>query len=564
MESLLFYTLKSGGVLFLFYLCYQLLLKKETLFKHNRIFLLTGLIVSVILPLIYLSKTVLLELSAQEQIGNGILAIENVNNSFLSWTALLSFVYFLGVILFLYRLALEVFKLHGIIKNGVSDNKRDFLFIKSDDKISPFSFFKWIVYNPSLHSQKELDAILEHEKIHSKQKHSLDIVFMELFLCLQWFNPVAWLYRKSLKENLEFLADANVQKADITKKEYQYILLKQAVGHQNLSIVNPFFNSLIKKRIVMINQNPSSKSKALKSLIVIPFLALFLLSFNVKTRYQFDKTPQNNQIGEIIELIIDKETTDEQLLKMKTDLKKNAIDFSYTTVRNEKGQIKSLSIAVTGGSKDSGEFSSRHSSESDNDTIDPTFIVIDKDNNSVSIGNGSKVILEEQNNSKVWMHKSGDDSDKKEIIIQKINGKEKIIINGKEATKEEMEEMDIDIEENSFIFIHNDDDEHTDKKTVIRETKPGATKHVYIHSDSNSDHDIEIVEKEGSGFFFLNTSSGEKPLLFIDGKKSTAKDVEELDKSIIKSVNVSKGSDAIKKYGEKAENGAVEIITKQN
>ena len=487
-----------------------------------------------------------------------------MNNAFISWTVLLSFVYFLGVILFLYRLALEVFKLHGIIKNGISDNKRDFLFIKSDDKISPFSFFKWIVYNPSLYSQRELDAILEHEKIHSKQKHSLDIVFMELFLCLQWFNPVAWLYRKSLKENLEFLADAHVQKADITKKEYQYILLKQAVGHQNLSIVNPFFNSLIKKRIVMINQNPSSKSKALKSLIILPFLALFLLSFNVKTRYQLNSAQHSTEAGELIELVIDKETTDEQLLKMKTDLKKNAIDFSYTTVRNNKGEITSLSIEVIGGSKNSGEFSSRHSSESDNDTINPTYIIIDTENNNVSIGNGSKIILHEQNPSNVWIHKSGDDSENKEIIIQKINGKDKVIINGKEASKEELEKMDIDVEENSFIFIENDDEEDTDKKIVIKSTKPGANKHVYIHSDTDSDHDIEILEKEGSGFFFLNTSSGEKPLFYIDGKKSTSKDVEELDKSSIRSVDVSKGSDAVKKYGKKAEHGVVEITTKQN
>ncbi len=102
------------------------------------------------------------------------------------------------------------------------------------------------------------------------------------------------------------------------------------------------------------------------------------------------------------------------------------------------------------------------------------------------------------------------------------------------------------------------------KNVIIKKVKPGSKKHVYIHSDSDADHDIEIIEKEGSGFFFLNTSSDEKPLFFIDGKESTEKDVEELDKSKIKSVDVSKGSDAIKKYGEKAKNGVVEITTKTN
>ncbi len=458
MESYIVYLLKSGGVLFLFYLCYQLLLKKETLFKENRIFLLTGLVVSVFLPLVVFTKTVFLELSAQEKIGNGAFAITASNNSFLEWSVLLSFAYFLGVILFLYRLALEVYQLYGIIKKGKTEEGKNFNFIESNEKISPFSFFKWIVYNPSLHSTNELNAILEHEKTHSSQKHSVDIVLMELLLCFQWFNPFAWLYRKSMKENLEFLADANAQKENINRKEYQYILLKQAVGQQNLSIVNPFFNSLIKKRIVMINQNPSPKSKALKSLIILPFLALFLLSFNVKTHYQFNTSEHSTKAGELIELIIDKETTDEQLMKMKTDLKKNAIDFSYTTVRNDKGEITSLSIEVVGGSKNSGEFSSRHSSESDNDTINPTYILIDTENNRVSIGNGSKVILHDQNPSKVWIHRSNNDSENKEIIIQKINGKEKVTINGKEVSAEELEEMNIDVEEDSFILIQNDDD----------------------------------------------------------------------------------------------------------
>ena len=136
---------------------------------------------------------------------------------------------------------------------------------------------------------------------------------MEIFLALQWFNPFAWYYRIAIKQNLEFLADTDNTEIKLNKKDYQYILLKQAVGQQNLSIINPFFNSLIKKRIVMINQQKSKKVNAIKSLFILPMLALFLISFNTKEVYT---TNEKNISDNTIEILIDKNTTDDQLVKI--------------------------------------------------------------------------------------------------------------------------------------------------------------------------------------------------------------------------------------------------------
>lgn len=527
----------------------------------NRIFLLSGLLISTILPLVYITKTITLKISTQDTSAGEVINTLEAHSTFFSWASFLLLMYTLGVALFVYRLIIEGRQLRGIIKKGHAENYKEYTYIVSDKSISPFSFFKWIVYNPALHADNDLEAILEHEKIHSNQRHSLDIILMELCLALQWFNPFAWLYRKSLKENLEFLADANVSRTNMDKKEYQYILLKQAVGQQNLSIVNPFFNSLIKKRIVMINQNPSNKLKAVKGLFILPFLALFLLSFNVKTNYVFENAQNVSSPDHLIELVIDKTTTDEQLMKIKNDLKKDNIDFSYTTVRNSEGEISSLSIEVSGGNKSTGEFSSRHNSLSDNDTISPTYISIDTESNSVSIGNGKGMRLHKNDDANVWIHKSGSDEEKKEIIIKNVNGTKHIVIDGKEASEEELEEMDIDVDDNSFILIEKDEDQDSENNIVIRNVNPNSQKHIIIRSDSDEAHDVEIIEKEENGFFFIDSDGDKEPLLFIDGKKSNRKEVKKLDPSAIKSINVIKGTEATKKYGKKAKDGVIEITT---
>lgn len=558
MEILLIYLLKSGALLCLFYVTLHFLLKKETIFTFNRYFLLAGLLASMILPLITFTRTITFNLNPRElsndpmTLGNGIGATTNL------WPLFLLTIYILGVLLFSLRLTKEFHQLKLIIKKGKLQHQAGFTHVHSNKKITPFSFLSYIVYNPEIHTARELDAILEHEKIHSRQKHTLDILLMELCLIIQWFNPAAWLYRKSLKENLEFLADTSIKESSFDKKEYQYILLKQAIGPQQLSIVNPFFNSLIKKRIVMINQHPSNKLRALKSLFILPLLALFLLSFNVKTKYVIKNESIGQTTEETIELIIDKTTTDDELLKIKNDLKKDNIDFSYTTVRNNDGEISSLSIHVAGGGN-GGNFNSNYNSQSDNETISPTYIIIDTEKNNISIGNAKNHVLHSNDHANVWVQKSNGDEEQKEIIIKNINGKKLITINGEEVTEKQLEELDIDTDENSFILIDTDDEKNSNKNIVIQKVSPGAKKHVIIKSDSDEDHDIKIIEKSSNGFFFLDADSEEEPLLIIDGKKSTMKAVKKLDPKDIKSINVLKGSAALKKYGKDATHGVVEI-----
>ena len=552
MESFLIYLLKSGGVLILFYGVYQLLLKKETFFFFNRIFLFTGIIISTILPLIHVTKTVILKLASQHSVTN--IATTTVNQSWhLNYAyACITFIYTFGAMLFFYRLFKEIKHLRKLIISGTKNANKNNLYITTDKNISPFSFFRWIVYNPNLHSKKELDIILDHEKVHATQYHSIDIIVMELFLALQWFNPIAWLYRKSIKENLEFLADANTCKSHINKKEYQYILLKQVIGQGNISIVNPFFNSLIKKRIVMINQHPSKKSRALKSLIILPFLALFLLSFNIKNDYKFENLTTNNSTEKSIEIVITKTTTDQELIKIKNDLAKEKIDVSYTTVRNKNGEISALSLDISGGKNSANEFSNSFSSNLDTDTISPTYVVINPENHTVFIGN-KEYEVEEMTETEEHSSITYKSPDNKEPLF---------FIDGKESNTKDVNDLDPNKIASMNVLKGNNATKKYGEKAKNGVMEITTKKDI----DSNKEeHDIEIIEIRENDSAFVNSISinGQEPLYFIDGKKSSSKKANQLNPNNIASMNVLKGDYAIKIYGKKAKNGVVEITTKK-
>ena len=561
MEAFSYYLFKFGGLLILFYGCYQLFLRKETLFHFNRWLLLSGLVLSVILPILSITKIVKVPMVAMPS-GTQSISPILVAASSSSTVLLYSFIglYLIGVCFLFIRLSRQGIFVKRIIKNGQRLKCSKFIYIQCEGKIQPFSFFNYIVYNPNNHSESELKIIMAHEEVHAVQYHSLDVILIELVCILQWFNPVIWLYKVAIKQNLEFLADMDNQEIKIDKKQYQYTLLQQAVGNHQLSIVNPFFNSLIKKRIVMINQNQSHKSKSLKSLILLPLLIFFMVSFNVKTNYTFSNNELLANAANTIELVIDKNTTDEQLLKIKADLAKEKFDFSYIVVRNDEREIKTISLEISGGSKTSGEVSSRYNSASDNDTIDPTYIFIDTENNSISMGNGQVIKTPAMDQSTVWIHKEEGESSEK-VIIENSNGHKEIIINGKKLTEEELEEMDIETEDGTYILIEKEDN-NSDKQVNIRKMKSGAKKQVFISTAPSKEHDIQIIEEEGNGYFFMYTDGDKEPLYYIDGKKSDAKSLKELNPSEIKSVNVLKGDAAANKYGKKAKHGAVEITTK--
>jgi hypothetical protein len=151
----------------------------------------------------------------------------------------------------------------------------------SENLHGAFSFGNSIYINPGAHTEDELKRILHHEIVHVKQKHTIDLVISELICVVNWFNPFAWLLRKSIKENLEFIADQNVLSAGADRSQYQYLLLK-VTALPNYQILSHFNISDLKNRIAMMNKLKSAKLHLSRFLFAVPLFAIILVAFRTE------------------------------------------------------------------------------------------------------------------------------------------------------------------------------------------------------------------------------------------------------------------------------------------
>jgi len=240
------------------------------------------------------------------------------------------------------------------------------------------------VYNSSLYSPSELESILEHEKVHSDQNHTIDVLISRIFCVLFWFNPIIWLYKKAILQNLEFIADSEASKKIADKKAYQYTLLKITTHENCVAITNHFYQSLIKKRIVMLNKNQSKKRNYWKYYAVIPALVAFVLLFQIKTIAQERENKvaaaKQADIESVNIYTIDKNSTDAEINEKVALLKKNhEISATISEVkRNSKNEITSIMIELIG-KKDARTVKK----EVSNTGIDKISIIIKKTRNGI-------------------------------------------------------------------------------------------------------------------------------------------------------------------------------------
>ena len=362
MQEIILYLLKSSGLLVLFFCMYYFLLQKETFFTYNRWFLLFGLLTSAILPLLYFKKTIWV---APIKLNTNYSSNLNLNynntkeiiqqSSTIDWLQLGFYVYILIAIILFFKIIYNLFSVIKIIRNKKIIEVKNFKIINTNQNIEPFSFFNYIVLNSSFYTLAELQNIVLHEKIHSKQKHSIDVLITHLFAVVFWFNPILYWYKKAVYQNLEYIADSEAIAQIEDKKSYQLTLLKVISNQNCLPISNHFYQSLIKKRIVMLNKNQSHKRNSLKYAILLPALIGFVLLFQIKVIAQekqlksqkdkVDKTAVAVLVGE--NYMIFKKTSDKELKEDAALLKKeNNIDCTYGTIlRNEENEIIAIEVS---------------------------------------------------------------------------------------------------------------------------------------------------------------------------------------------------------------------------
>lgn len=193
----------------------------------------------------------------------------------------LFYCYLLGVVIFggnfLLQLAVLLYQSYSrpVIRDG------RFRIVETSGDRAPCSFGNTIFINPGKYDWETYNQILIHEKIHVSGRHTLDILLAEMALVIQWFNPFVWLYRREVENNLEFLTDADVLlDATIERSAYQLSLLRVSAPHLSFSLTNNYNQSLLKRRIVMMNSQRSSLHTVWKYFFLIPLLTGLMCALN--------------------------------------------------------------------------------------------------------------------------------------------------------------------------------------------------------------------------------------------------------------------------------------------
>jgi TonB-dependent SusC/RagA subfamily outer membrane receptor len=360
--------------------------------------------------------------------------------------------------------------------------------------------------------------------VHAKELHSVDIILIQIACVVFWLNPFIWLYKREIQQNLEFIADEKAQEFSDCKKSYQLVLLKSSLPEHKFLITNNFYNSQIKKRIIMLHKSRSQKLSRWKYALILPVLALFLMSFNTKKVFIEIKNPSDNlkqlihtktEAGlnefynsitnktestipeknpktdspnrtnknlaqakikkvakkiniakETLITVITKYSTDSELDIIKKNLKIEGLNVKFKNIkRNKSGEITSIKIDARS------DASNAHYNMSSDEAITSIKIVFDKENNGVSIGN-----FETAHSHDIY---TNDTESKYHKIHNSGNG--------------------------SYVYVHSDydhDDKHYDDDNLIistninnRKTKVINTNNgkVYVTSDSNDNEVIELI-----------------------------------------------------------------------
>ncbi|MFY7669577.1 M56 family metallopeptidase [Tenacibaculum sp. MEBiC06402] len=263
----------------LFLAVYDIFLSRETFFSKNRFYLILSAIVSFILPLIKLP--VIKDAVPQEYtilLPEVVLSPQSIIEK-QEWYQSIDYLHVLfwfgvvtGILFFLVKLY-SIIKL--LLKNNVQ-KKEGYKLIILSNSTKAFSFFNFIFIGENIPKERK-DKIIQHELVHARQKHTLDLLFFELLKICMWFNPILWVFQKRITTIHEFLSDEIASKSSETKT-YINSLLEQVFQVEKISFVNQFYkNSLLKKRIIMMTKKRSKKNKQLKYLLLVPVLLSMLL-----------------------------------------------------------------------------------------------------------------------------------------------------------------------------------------------------------------------------------------------------------------------------------------------
>ncbi|GAB3925622.1 M56 family metallopeptidase [Mucilaginibacter myungsuensis] len=598
MPALFIYLIKVNVALLIFCAGYYAVLRHLTFYNLNRVYLITAIIFSTLYPLLdvaaFLNRHEELAKPVQVVVINWQQPVKEITKTFLGrdvWFWMLA-AFWAGVTLFGVRLGMQLLSLYRLHKRSQPLQIQQYMIRVIDGDINPFSFWQNIYINPKNHPERELGAILEHEQIHVKEWHTLDILLGELSAIFYWFNPGVWLMKRAIRENIEFITDQKILMKGVDRKDYQYSLLNVNMGAENSAIVNNFNMSTIKKRIMMMNAKRSSKVNITRYLFLVPAVVVLLLIFSV-SKAEVKKVAKNSEkIMQAITIKLkDMVTIDEPV---KTETKQ---------ATKKKRQVQTLEVALS----DSMEVSPMRK------FFHIDFVTkVDTDRRpSVNITRLYRGISLDSNNKITKMRVNGQEVP--EVFIDGVKSEmarlaeiipdhitDVKVFSGEMATKGQVHVITNRLPGVSVSPLYRGDSLiHKTKVQGIQIQTSGSTGRLRGYPVP-ADGSGKIVTADGDTVYATNVSftraiSAEPDLkevtvkgfsahatpakvlnikatstsfnfndklVIIDGKESKATDIKDLGIDHIDTIGNMPGSEGVKKYGDKAKNGVVFIKTK--
>jgi TonB family protein len=317
---MLAYFLKINVAIALFYAFYRLFFYKDTFFTWRRAALLCFFAISAVYPLLNIQTWIteqepmvaMADLYADIVLPEFTITPEQATSG---WKTLLlqtvGFAYWGMVIVLAIRFFIQ---LAGIIRlafrcrKAKIGNTNVHLLRQAS---GPFSFFHWIFIHPTSHTEDELSEILTHEQTHANQWHSIDVLVSEIVCIFCWFNPFAWLMKREIRTNLEYLADNRVLETGHDSKAYQYHLLGLSHHKAAATIYNSFNVLPLKKRIKMMNKKRTREIGRTKYLMFLPLAALLMIISNIEAVARTTKEMAKDVIEAVEENLASNSTTPE-------------------------------------------------------------------------------------------------------------------------------------------------------------------------------------------------------------------------------------------------------------
>ena len=300
MTQYFLYIVEISICLALFYLVYALFLSGDTFHHLKRFYLLSAVIISILIPQLPSNRI-------SEKIEKSLISNNNVQTDYSNYhdtfekvvfgnvpvrfgaksstkgfpvNLILTVIYFIGLIYMSYKLFTNLLTIRKLVLSNSKEKHRGFYIVNLPEGYSSFTFFNYIFLNSKNLNREDKERVLLHELEHYYQKHSVDIIFLEIIKSFLWFNPIIGLIKKSLVKTHECLADKRVISSKLeNKEEYKSLLLKQYLSNIKIELAHPFNYSLIKFRINMMTKKESKRWAKYKLFFALPVLILGLVSF---------------------------------------------------------------------------------------------------------------------------------------------------------------------------------------------------------------------------------------------------------------------------------------------